>query len=84
MKDALFGAPHPSRTENVDLAHLIPDAGVMDTLVDDYGCSLDQLIPNYVQPQPAFSAPTLFQHHPAPVTGGAMPVSLVPRAMHDL
>lgn len=83
MKDALFGAPHPSRGENIDLAHLIPDAGVMDTLVDDYGC-LDELIQGYVEPQPAFSAPTMFQQHRAPVSGGALPVSLVPRALHDL
>lgn len=87
LKNAIFAAaasaPVPPRTENLDLTQLIPSAGGMEGLVDtNYGC-FDQLLPEYVAPQPAFSAPTVFQHHPAPVMGGAMPVNLVPRALHD-
>ncbi|KAJ5584237.1 Transcriptional activator of proteases prtT [Penicillium hispanicum] len=84
LKSALFAAPHPSRPENLDLSQLMP-GGAMDSLVDGYGC-FEQLMPGYVQAQPPFSAPAMFQQHSAPVgpIGGAMPVSLVPRALHDL
>lgn len=83
LKNTIFGPPPPPpRTENIDLSHLIPAAGPMEGLVDSYAC-FEQLIPaGYVAPQPAFSAPGMFQQHPAPV-GGAMPVGLVPRMMHD-
>lgn len=55
----------------------------MDTMVDTYGC-FEQLLPNgYVAPQQGYSSGELFQQHASPVTGGAMPVSLVPRAIHD-
>ncbi|KAJ5832981.1 Transcriptional activator of proteases prtT [Penicillium riverlandense] len=82
LKDALFATPHPPRAANMDLAQLMPAAGVMNSLVDEYGC-INQLIPSYAAPHPPFSGPTIFQQHLAPVTGGAMPVSLVPRALHD-
>ncbi|OKP11751.1 Transcriptional activator of proteases prtT [Penicillium subrubescens] len=82
LKGSLF-VVQPSRSGNLDLTHLMPASG-MEPLVEGYGC-FEQLIPaGYVPTQPAFSAPAMFQHHPAPVTGGAMPVSLVPRALHDL
>lgn len=82
LKGSLFVVPQ-SRSENLDLTQLMPASG-MEPLVEGYGC-FEQLIPaGYVPTQPAFSAPAMFQHHPAPVTGGAMPVSLVPRALHDL
>lgn len=83
LKNTIFGPPpQPPRTENLDLSQLMPAGGSMDGLVDSYAC-FEQLIPaGYVAPQPAFSAPGMFQQHPAPV-GGALPVSLVPRAMHD-
>jgi hypothetical protein len=80
--NALYVASQASRTENIDIGQLIPTGGSMDGIVDGYGC-YDQLIATgYVPPQQAFSAPAVFQH-PAPVTGGAMPISLVPRALHD-
>lgn len=79
LKDALFATP---RAANMDLTQLMPTAGVMNTLVDEYGC-INQLIPGYAAPHPPFSGSTIFQHHLAPVTGGAMPVGLVPRALHD-
>ncbi|KAJ5388151.1 Transcriptional activator of proteases prtT [Penicillium cosmopolitanum] len=80
--NALFVASQAPRTENIDIGQLIPTGGSMDGIVDGYGC-YDQLIASgYVPPQQAFSAPAVFQH-PAPVTGGAMPISLVPRALHD-
>lgn len=85
LKNAMFAAaapPAPSRSEGLDLTQLMPSAGAMEPLVENYGC-FDQLMPSYVAPQPSFSAPTVFQHHSAPVMGGAMPVSLVPRALHD-
>lgn len=83
LKNTIFGPPpQPPRTENIDLSHLIPAAGPMDGLVDSFSC-FEQLLPSgYVAPQPAFSSPGMFQHHSAPV-GGAMPMSLVARAMHD-
>ena len=77
MKTALFAPP---RTENMDLTQLIPTAGI-EPVVDGY--VFDQLMPGYVSSQPAFSAPAMFQQHPAPVMGGSMPISLVPRALHD-
>ncbi|KAJ5105269.1 hypothetical protein NUU61_002616 [Penicillium alfredii] len=88
-KNSLFATSHQNqhqhhnpRATSLDMAQLMPTAGVMDTLIDGYGC-LDQLLPGYVSPQPAFEAPSLFQQHPVPVTGGAMPIGLVPRALHD-
>ncbi|KAJ5216984.1 Transcriptional activator of proteases prtT [Penicillium chermesinum] len=80
--NAMFAAPAAARSESLDLTALMPSGGSMDGLVENYGC-FEQLMPGYVAPQPAFSAPTVFQHHTAPVMGGAMPVSLVPRALHD-
>lgn len=80
--NALFVASQQPRTENIDIGQLIPNGSTMDGIVDGYGC-YDQLIATgYVPPQQAFSAPAVFQH-PVPVTGGAMPISLVPRALHD-
>ncbi|KAJ5168961.1 Transcriptional activator of proteases prtT [Penicillium canariense] len=82
LKNSIFAVPSHPRTESIDLTQLIPASG-MEPLVDGYAC-FDQLIPTgYVPAQPAFSAPTMFQQHPTPVLGGAMP-SLVPRALHDL
>ncbi|KAJ5272739.1 Transcriptional activator of proteases prtT [Penicillium angulare] len=81
MKNSIF-VPHPPRTENLDLTQLISTAGGMEPVVDSYGV-FDQLMPGYVPSQTAFSAPAMFQQHPAPVMGGAMPISLVPRALHD-
>ncbi|KAJ5216309.1 Transcriptional activator of proteases prtT [Penicillium cinerascens] len=78
MKTGIFAAP---RTENIDLSHLIT-AGSMESLVDGYGC-FDQLIPaGYVPPQPPFQAQTMFQQS-THVVGGSMPVSQVPRMIHD-
>jgi hypothetical protein len=78
MKSTLFAPP---RTENIDLSQLIP-TGSMESIVDGYGC-FDQLIPpGYVPPQPAFQAQGMFQQ-PSHATGGSMPVSLVPRMIHD-
>jgi hypothetical protein len=78
----IFGTHH-SRA-GVDLSQLIPASEALDSLVEGYDC-LQQLMPGYAsQPisQSSFDAPDLFQHS-APITGGAMPVGLVPRAMHD-
>lgn len=78
MKNGIFAPP---RTDNIDLSQLIP-AGSMESLVDGYAC-FDQLIPaGYVPPQPAFQAQTMFQQ-PTHVVGGSMPVSQVPRMIHD-
>jgi hypothetical protein len=82
LKESLFAAPQPPRAANMDLTELMPAAGVMNTLVDEYGC-INQLITGYAPPHPPFSGPTIFQQQLAPVTGGSMPVSLVPRALHD-
>ncbi|EPS29021.1 hypothetical protein PDE_03967 [Penicillium oxalicum 114-2] len=82
MKAPLFVVPG-SRSGSMDMGGLMPASG-MDPLVEGYGC-FEQLIPNnYVSTQTSFSAPAMFQHHSAPVTGGAMPMGLVPRALHDL
>lgn len=78
LKSALFAPP---RAENIDLGQLMPANSGMETLLDGYGC-FDQLMPGYAPPQQAFSAPAIFQH-PTPVTGGAMPINLVPRMLHD-
>jgi hypothetical protein len=64
----------------MDLSQLMPATEVLDSLVEGYDC-LQQLMPGY-NPQPTFGSPELFQHS-APVTGGAMPVGMVPRALHD-
>lgn len=82
MKNAMFAPPQPPRTENLDLTQLIPTAGGMEPVVEGYGV-FDQLMPGYVPSQPSFSAPAMFQHHSTPIMGGAMPISLVPRALHD-
>ncbi|KAJ5726733.1 Transcriptional activator of proteases prtT [Penicillium malachiteum] len=82
LKSAMFAQSQPPRTENLDLTQLIPTAGGIEPVVDSYGV-FDQLMPAYVPSQPAFSAPAMFQQHPAPVLGGAMPIGLVPRALHD-
>jgi len=76
MKSTIFAA----RAENIDLSQLMP-AGSMESLVEGYSC-FDQLIPaGYVSPQPAFQTQTMFQQ--PHVLGGSMPVSLVPRMIHD-
>ncbi|KAJ5669397.1 Transcriptional activator of proteases prtT [Penicillium macrosclerotiorum] len=80
LKSALFAAP-PPRAGNIDLTQLVP--GTMETLVEGFGCFDHLLPPSYVPTQSTFSAPTMFQQHPTSVTGGAMPVGLVPRALHD-
>lgn len=80
--NALFVASQAPRTENIDIGQLIPAGGSMDSIVDGYGCYDQLLATGYVPPQQAFSAPAVFQH-PTPVTGGAMPIGLVPRALHD-
>ncbi|KAJ5772916.1 hypothetical protein N7457_007812 [Penicillium paradoxum] len=72
---AMFPHPRPG----MDLTQLMPASEVLDTLVEGYNC-LEQLMP-YVAQQSGFEAPDLF--HSAPATGGAMPVGLVPRALHD-
>jgi hypothetical protein len=64
----------------MDLSQLMPAAEVLNSLVEGYGC-LQQLMPGYT-PQQTFESPDLFQHS-APVTGGAMPVGMVPRQLHD-
>lgn len=78
LKDTLFAPPRP---KNIGLAHLIPATAAIEPLVEAYTC-FDQIMPGYVSPQQAFSAPAIFQHA-APVTEGAMPAGLVPRMMHD-
>ncbi|CAG8052922.1 unnamed protein product [Penicillium olsonii] len=78
----IFGTHH-SRI-GMDLSQLMPASQALDSLVEGYDC-LQQLMPGFAsQPisQPSFEAPDLFQHS-APVIGGAMPVGLVPRALHD-
>lgn len=83
LKNTIFGPPsQPPRSESIDLSHLIPESGSMDTMVDTYGC-FEQLLPSGYVSQQGYSSSSLFQQHPAPVTGGAMPVSLVQRAIHD-
>ncbi|KAJ5155225.1 Transcriptional activator of proteases prtT [Penicillium capsulatum] len=77
LKNTLFALSRPS---NIDMGPLLP-AGTMESLVDGYGC-FDQMMPSYVSPHQAFSAPAIFQHA-APITGGAMPMTLVPRMQHD-
>ncbi|KAJ6072641.1 hypothetical protein N7467_010726 [Penicillium canescens] len=72
---------HP-QGRNMDLSQLMPGAEVLDNLVEGYGC-LDQLMPGYGASQAGFEPPALFQHHSAPVTGGALPIGPVPRALHD-
>lgn len=82
LKSTLFGPAAGAREDNMDLTQLMPVSGSMETLVGGYGC-FDQLIPpGYGPPQPGFEAPAMFQQH-SPVTGGAMPVSLVSRMIHD-
>ncbi|KAJ5596456.1 Transcriptional activator of proteases prtT [Penicillium hetheringtonii] len=80
--NALFVTTQAPRTENIDIGQLIPTGGTMDGIIDGYACYDQLMATGYVPPQQAFSAPAVFQH-PAPVTGGAMPISLVPRALHD-
>lgn len=70
------------RTEGLDLTQLMPAAGGMEPVVDGYGV-FDQMMPGYGPSQGSFSGPTLFQQHSAPVMGGAMPMGLVARALHD-
>ncbi|KAJ5164585.1 uncharacterized protein N7500_006415 [Penicillium coprophilum] len=67
----------------MDLSQLMSGAEGLDSLVEGYNC-LEQMMPGYTASQPGFEAPDLFQHSPGTgVTGGAMPVGLVPRALHD-
>ncbi|KAJ5322861.1 hypothetical protein N7452_011150 [Penicillium brevicompactum] len=78
----IFGTHH-SRA-GMDLSQLMPASQALDSLVEGYDC-LQQLMPGFAsQPisQPSFETPGLFQHS-APVIGGAMPVGLVPRQLHD-
>ncbi|KAJ5540779.1 Transcriptional activator of proteases prtT [Penicillium frequentans] len=77
LKSAMF-----PRTEGLDLTQLMPAAGGMEPVVDGYGV-FDQMMPAYGPSQGSFSGPTLFQQHSAPVMGGAMPMGLVARALHD-
>ncbi|KAJ6096649.1 Transcriptional activator of proteases prtT [Penicillium sp. IBT 16267x] len=77
LKSAMF-----PRTEGLDLSQLIPSAGGMEPVVNGYGV-FDQMMPDYGPSQGSFSGPALFQQHPAPVMGGAMPMALVARALHD-
>jgi hypothetical protein len=72
---------HP-QGRSMDLSSLMPGAEVLDNLVEGYGC-LDQLMPGYAAAQGGYEPPALFQHHSAPVTGGSLPIGLVPRALHD-
>lgn len=82
----MFGPPQTRA--NMDLSQLIPASEVLDSLVEGYNC-LEQLMPGYVAAaaaQGGFEGSEMFQHHSSPVdgvTGGAMPVGLVPRALHD-
>jgi hypothetical protein len=62
----------------MQIAGIMPPAEVLDSLVEEYGC-LEQLMPGYAQ---GFSEGELFSGGVG-VTGGAMPVGLVPRALHD-
>jgi len=64
----------------MDLSQLMPASEVLDSLVEGYDC-LQQLMPGFTSQQ-TFDPPELFQHS-APVTGGAMPVGMVARALHD-
>ncbi|CAG8421507.1 unnamed protein product [Penicillium salamii] len=82
----IFGTHH-SRI-GMDLSQLMPASQALGSLVEGYDC-LQQLMPGFAsqpisQPisQPSFEAADMFQHS-APVIGGAMPVGLVPRALHD-
>ncbi|KAJ5899752.1 Transcriptional activator of proteases prtT [Penicillium taxi] len=79
LKSAMFTAP-PPRTESIDMTQLISPAGSIEGL-EGYEC-FNQLVPSYVPSQQAFSAPAMFGAIPH-VTGGAMPIALVSRAMHD-
>ncbi|CAI7606907.1 unnamed protein product [Penicillium bialowiezense] len=78
----IFGTHH-SRA-GMDLSQLMPASQSLDSLVEGYEC-LQQMMPGFAsQPisQASYETPDLFQHS-APVIGGAMPVGLVPRALHD-
>lgn len=79
LKSAMF-----PRTEGLDLTQLMPAPSGMEPVVDGYGV-FDQMMPGYGHgpSQASFSGPALFQQHSAPVMGGAMPMGLVARALHD-
>ncbi|KAJ5129309.1 transcriptional regulator family: Fungal Specific TF [Penicillium bovifimosum] len=62
----------------MQIAGIMPPAEVLDSLVEGYEC-LEQLMPGYAQ---GFGEGELFSGVVG-VTGGAMPVGLVPRALHD-
>ncbi|KAJ5928665.1 Transcriptional activator of proteases prtT [Penicillium verhagenii] len=81
---ALKSAMFPRSTEGLDLTQLIPAAvaGGMEP-VDGYAVFDQMMQPGYGAGQGGFSGPALFQQHSAPVMGGAMPIGLVPRALHD-
>lgn len=78
----MFGSSHHHRT-GMELSQLMSSPEGLDSLVEGYNC-LEQMMPGYAASQPAFEAPDLFHHSPTTgVTGGAMPIGLVPRALHD-
>lgn len=78
----MFGQPSHHRT-GMDISQLMSSAEGLDSLVEGYNC-LEQMMPGYTASQPAFEAPDLFHHSPPTgATGGAMPIGLVPRALHD-
>lgn len=78
----MFGPSSHHRT-GMDISQLMSSSEGLDSLVEGYNC-LEQMMPGYAAPQPAFEAPDLFHHSPPTgVTGGAMPIGLVPRALHD-
>ncbi|KAJ5959195.1 uncharacterized protein N7479_006345 [Penicillium vulpinum] len=78
----MFSPPQHHRP-GMDLSQLMSGTEGLDSLVEGYNC-LEQMMPAYAASQPGFEAPDLFHHSPgAAASGGAMPVGLVPRALHD-
>ncbi|KAJ9487373.1 hypothetical protein VN97_g5955 [Penicillium thymicola] len=77
----MFSPSHHHRS-GMDISQLMSSAEGLDSLVEGYNC-LEQMMPGYAASQPAFEAPDLFHSPATGTTGGAMPIGLVPRALHD-
>lgn len=82
VKGVQMFSPSQHHRSGMDISQLMSSAEGLDSLVEGYNC-LEQMMPGYAASQPAFEAPDLFHSPTTGTTGGAMPIGLVPRALHD-